>query len=152
MLWLYTQSPHKVSIDYTLLKLSVHQMFAQSLQDSESQLHVSNMWFSRKPSKITESCKKVQLGAQFCLIYLLLFSTCFGHPFAPHQEKITVSMRHSCLSLCHFFVRYKANAGVKLAKMGHGPHSSKLVVICVVLLLFVLFYVILYFCCSIICV
>ena len=99
MLWLYTQSPHKVSIDYTLLKLSVHQMFAQSLQDSESQLHVSNMWFSRKPSKITESCKKVQLGAQFCLIYLLLFSTCFGHPFAPHQEKITVSMRHSCLSL-----------------------------------------------------
>ena len=25
--------------------------------------------------------------------------------------------------------------------MGHGPHSSKLVVICVVLLLFVLFYV-----------
>jgi len=31
--------------------------------------------------------------------------------------------------------------GVKLAKMGHGPHSSKLVVICVVLLLIVLFYV-----------
>jgi hypothetical protein len=28
----------------------------------------------------------------------------------------------------------------KLAKTGHGPHSSKLVVICVVLLLFVLFY------------
>jgi len=36
--------------------------------------------------------------------------------------------------------------------MGHGPHSSKLVVICVVLLLFVLFYVlfvckcVLYYC------
>ena len=30
---------------------------------------------------------------------------------------------------------------MKLAKTGHGPHSSKLVVICVVLLLFVLFYV-----------
>jgi len=30
---------------------------------------------------------------------------------------------------------------VKLAKTGHGLHSSKLVVICVVLLLFVLFYV-----------
>jgi len=29
--------------------------------------------------------------------------------------------------------------------MGHGPHSSKLVVICVVLLLFVLFYVLLVF-------
>jgi len=31
--------------------------------------------------------------------------------------------------------------GVKLAKKGHGPHSSTLFVICVVRLLFVLFYV-----------
>jgi len=38
------------------------------------------------------------------------------------------------------FLSCKANAMVKLAKTGHGPHSSKLVVICVVLLLFVLFY------------
>ena len=36
--------------------------------------------------------------------------------------------------LC-FFLSCKANARVKLAKMGQGPHSSKLVVICVVLLL-----------------
>jgi len=35
-----------------------------------------------------------------------------------------------------FFLSCKANARVKLAEMGHGPHSSKLVVICVVLLLF----------------
>jgi len=34
--------------------------------------------------------------------------------------------------LC-FFLGCKANARVKLAKTGHGPHSSKLVVICVVL-------------------
>ena len=40
-----------------------------------------------------------------------------------------------------FFLSCMANAGVKLAKMGHGPHSSKLVVICVFLFLFVLFYV-----------
>ena len=40
-----------------------------------------------------------------------------------------------------FFLSCKANARVKLAKTGHGPQSSKLVVICVVLLLFVLFYV-----------
>ena len=40
-----------------------------------------------------------------------------------------------------FFLRCKANARVKLANTGHGPHSSTLVVICVVLLLFVLFYV-----------
>jgi hypothetical protein len=38
--------------------------------------------------------------------------------------------------LCFFF-SCKANARVKLAKTGHGPHSSKLIVICVVQLLFV---------------
>ena len=32
-----------------------------------------------------------------------------------------------------FFLSCKANARVKLAKTGHGPHSSILVVICVVL-------------------
>jgi hypothetical protein len=32
-----------------------------------------------------------------------------------------------------FFLSFKANAGVKLAKTGHGSHSSTLVVICVVL-------------------
>ena len=40
-----------------------------------------------------------------------------------------------------FFLSCKANARAKLAKTGHGPHSSTLVVICVVRLLFVLFYV-----------
>ena len=40
-----------------------------------------------------------------------------------------------------FFLSCKANARVKLAKTGHGPHSSTLVVICVVRLLFVLFFV-----------
>ena len=39
-----------------------------------------------------------------------------------------------------FFLSCKANARVKLAKTGYGPHSSTLVVICVVRLLFV-FYV-----------
>jgi hypothetical protein len=40
-----------------------------------------------------------------------------------------------------FFLICKANARVKLGKMGHGPDSSTLVVICVARLLFVLFYV-----------
>jgi len=40
-----------------------------------------------------------------------------------------------------FFLSCKANARVKLAKTGHGPHSSTLVVICVVRLIFGLFYV-----------
>jgi hypothetical protein len=39
-----------------------------------------------------------------------------------------------------FFLSCKANAKVKLAKTGHGPHSSTLVCICFVRL-FVLFYV-----------
>jgi len=51
-----------------------------------------------------------------------------------------------------FLLSCKANARAKLAKTGHGPHSTKLVVICFVLLLFVLFYVlfvckfVLYYC------
>jgi hypothetical protein len=51
-----------------------------------------------------------------------------------------------------FFLSCKANARIKLANRGHGPHYSKLVVICVVLLLFVLFHVlfvckcVLYYC------
>jgi len=40
-----------------------------------------------------------------------------------------------------FSLSCKANARVKLAKTGHGPHFSTLVVICVVRLLFMLFYV-----------
>jgi hypothetical protein len=39
-----------------------------------------------------------------------------------------------------FFLSCMANAKIKLAKTGHGPHFSTLV-ICVVRLLFVLFYV-----------
>jgi hypothetical protein len=41
--------------------------------------------------------------------------------------------------LC-FFLSCEANARVKFAKTGHGPHYSTFAVICVVLLLFVLFY------------
>ena len=40
-----------------------------------------------------------------------------------------------------FFLSCKANVRVKLAKTGHGPHSSTLVCICVVRLLLVLFHV-----------
>ena len=40
-----------------------------------------------------------------------------------------------------FFLGCKANARVILAKTGHGPHSSKIVVLLYVLFCFVLFYV-----------
>jgi len=64
----------------------------------------------------------------------------------------TITLRLTWQVFPCFFLSCKANAGVKLAKMVHGPHASKLVVICVVLLLFVLFYVlfvckcVLYYC------
>ena len=48
-----------------------------------------------------------------------------------------------------FFLSCKANDRVKLAKTGHGSHSSTLVVICVVQLLFVLFCVL--FVCKLYC-
>ena len=50
---------------------------------------------------------------------------CFGNIY---QSSATLTEVFPC-----FFLSCKANAGIKLAKMGHGPHSSKLVVICVVL-------------------
>ena len=61
------------------------------------------------------------------IIHLLKSSTCFEHYPAQLQEV--------------YFVSVIIIAITKLAKTGHGPHSSTLVVICVARLLFVLFYV-----------
>jgi hypothetical protein len=47
---------------------------------------------------------------------------------------VTLTEVFSC-----FFLSCNADARVKLAKTGHGPHSSTLVVICVVRLLFVFY-------------
>jgi hypothetical protein len=55
-------------------------------------------------------------------------------PTIPEEETLTEVF--PCI-----FLSCKANARVKLAKTGHGPHSSTLVCICVARLLFVLFYV-----------
>ena len=52
----------------------------------------------------------------------------------------TVTLRLSWQVFPCFFLSCKANAWVKPTKTEHGPHSSKLVVICVVLSLFVLLY------------
>jgi hypothetical protein len=52
------------------------------------------------------------------------------------EDFLTLTEVFSC-----FFLSCKANAKVKLAKTGHGPHYSTLVIICVVHLLFVSFYV-----------
>jgi len=55
------------------------------------------------------------------------------------------------------FLSFKANARVKLAKSGHGPHLFRIIVLCVVLVIvlcyfFMLFccYIVLLLCCSVI--
>ena len=50
---------------------------------------------------------------------------CFGNMYRPF---CTLTEVFPC-----FLPSCKANAGVKLPKIGHGLHSSKLVIICVVL-------------------
>ena len=45
----------------------------------------------------------LQICPNRCTVYLIclyLFSKCFGHPCAHHQEKMAVSMRHWYLLLC----------------------------------------------------
>jgi hypothetical protein len=60
---------------------------------------------------------------------------CFGNMYTVLTEVfINMTEVFPC-----FFLSCKANAMVKLAKTGHGPHSSTLFVICVVRLLSVLF-------------
>jgi hypothetical protein len=61
------------------------------------------------------------------------------HKFLLHSlQSITCTCFEQYLAC--FFLNCKANARVKLAKTGHGPHSTTLVCICVVrMLLFVLF-------------
>jgi hypothetical protein len=52
-------------------------------------LNIIRMYFMFGwPCILVQSCKQIQLDAQFCLVYLFLFSTCFGQPCAHHQEKL----------------------------------------------------------------
>jgi hypothetical protein len=53
------------------------------------------------------------------------------------MTEVFLNLTEVCLTLSEvypcFFLSCKANARAKLAKTGHGPHSSTLIVICVVL-------------------
>jgi len=69
---------------------------------------------------------------QFLELHTLLTKVSNGQG---HTVFLTLTEVFLCFSLS-----CKANDRVKLTKTGHGPHSSKLVVICAVLLLFVLFH------------
>jgi len=80
---------------------------------------------------ILHSLSSSSSQTSFYLFFLKLFSS------------LSVLFPQLCVfsSVPCFFLSCKANARVKLAKTGHCPHSSTLIVICVVRLLFVLFYV-----------
>jgi hypothetical protein len=78
------------------------------------------------PTSSAKFKERVQLYVYCTLTEVLLNLT---------EVLLTLTEVFSC-----FFLSCKANAGVKLAKTGHGPYSSTLVCICVVRLLFVLFY------------
>jgi len=70
---------------------------------------------------------------------------CFGSMYTVLRLRFLLNPTEVFLTLTEvfpfFFLSCRANARVKLAKTGHGPHSSTLVCICVIRLLFVLFYV-----------
>jgi hypothetical protein len=69
-------------------------------------------------------------------------STYFGRYLHPSSgAHTTVSTASGTCEIANVNRRYRGAVGNELEKMRHGPHSSKLVVICVVLLLLVLFYV-----------
>jgi hypothetical protein len=78
-------------------------------------------------------------------LYLCIFTVRFTYSYC--------STTLNEVFLC-FFLSCKANAKVKLAKSGHGPHSSKLFVLFSNFVLcsnFVLFYVLFVLCRSVYC-
>ena len=71
-----------------------------------------------------------------CIVYSDIFLTLTEVSLTLTEIFLNLTKVFTCC-----FLSCKANARVKLAKTRNGPHSSKLVVICVVLLLVVLFYI-----------
>jgi len=74
------------------------------------------------------------------LVICILYSEVFLNLTEVFLTLTEVFLTLTEVYLC-FFLSCKANGRVKLAKTGHSPHSSTLVVIYVVRLLFELFYV-----------
>ena len=79
-----------------------------------------------------------------CVCEGFVMCGCFGNMYTVLWLRFFLTWQRFFLTLTEvlpcFFLSCKANARVKLAKTGHGPHSSTLVLICVVRLLFVLFH------------
>jgi hypothetical protein len=79
-------------------------------------------------------CKRLNVLFFFFLSDFYLLKNNFASLILQRTKKYVLHEVFPC-----FFVSCKTNARIKLSKTGHGPHSSKLVVICVLLLLFVPF-------------
>jgi hypothetical protein len=116
------------------VKSNMHKKFEQHRRDMASFLQFL-FSFSDFHTVVWRSdvVLRIDIDSALCKV------TCDHHSFRQWNVYI-FSPPLSWLRFFHaFFSVVKANARVKLAKTGHGPHSSTLVVICVVLLLFVLF-------------
>jgi len=122
------------------------------------QRHVSTLFFIHIPYNYACSLEFLKLHAvqvRRCHLAVLVAVTFFWDVNAVPPWWITVVSEFPPVIYCTltevfltltevfpcFFLSCKANARVKLAKTGRGPHSSTLVCICVVRFLFVLFYV-----------
>ena len=99
-------------------------------------------------SFVDEKFRKLPLGSawegvKFAFCEAFVLCGCFGNMYTVLWLRFFLNLTEVFLTLTEgfpcFFLSCKANARVKLAKTGHGPHSSTLLVICVVPLLFVLF-------------
>jgi len=76
---------------------------------------VRYVWFSSQASSV----KIVSVAALLYLRASASFCWFFPHLFSDLGEIATLTEVFPC-----FFLSCKANARVKPAKMGHGPHSS----------------------------
>jgi len=112
---MYLTSINKPAETKTILHRKVHQIFRRSIFPN------------------TYICTLLYFPHNFVDMFKSLSS--FTEVFPLTEVFLTLTEVFPC-----FFLTCKANARLKLAKTGHGPHSSTLVCICVVRLLFVLFY------------
>ena len=92
-------------------------------------------------------CACVRAGGfcNVCICEGFVMCGCFGNMYTVLWLRFFLTWLRFFLPWLRFFRAFSSvvrqNARVKLAKTGHGQHSSTLVVICVVRLLFRLFYV-----------
>ena len=99
-------------------------------------------------------CMCVCAGFVMCVCVGFVMCGCFGNMYTVLWLRSFLTWLRFILPWLRvfraFFLSCKANSRLKVAKTGHGPHSSTLILICVVRLLFVLFYV-LFVCVNVYC-